>query len=168
MLSTTEAARSADLVVFNGKIATQDDRRSFVTALAVKDGRIVEAGRDRDAMRHAQRDTVCIDLNGRTVIPGLIDAHLQAIRGGSNFNLELRWDGVTSLADALDLLRRQVARTPAPQWVRVAAGWTALQFAEKRGPTVAELNAIAPDTPVFVQHLADSAWLNAAALRALG
>ncbi|ETP61551.1 amidohydrolase [Burkholderia dolosa PC543] len=168
VLSTTEAARSADLVVFNGKIATQDDRRSFVTALAVKDGRIVEAGRDRDAMRHAQRDTVCIDLNGRTVIPGLIDAHLQAIRGGSNFNLELRWDGVTSLADALDLLRRQVARTPAPQWVRVAAGWTALQFAEKRGPTVAELNAIAPDTPVFVQHLADSAWLNAAALRALG
>ncbi|MFP3632524.1 amidohydrolase family protein, partial [Burkholderia sp. SIMBA_045] len=85
-------------------------------------------------------------LHGRTVIPGLVDAHLQAIRGGQTFNLELRWDGIPSLADALDRLRRQVRRTPAPQWVRVAGGWSALQFAEKRGPTLAELNAIAPDT----------------------
>ncbi|HHT8993695.1 TPA: amidohydrolase [Burkholderia cenocepacia] len=168
VLRATEPARSADLVVFNGKIATQDERRSFVRALAVKDGTIVATGDDRDVLRHAHDDTACIDLNGRTVIPGLIDAHLQAIRGGMNFNLEVRWDGVPSLADALELLGRQVRRTPAPQWARVAGGWSALQFAEKRGPTTAELNAIAPDTPVFVQHLADSAWLNAAALRALG
>jgi predicted amidohydrolase YtcJ len=168
VLSATEPARSADLVVFNGKIATQDDQRSFVSALAVKDGRIVATGDDRDVMRHAHGDTTRIDLNGRTVIPGLVDAHLQAIRGGQTFNLELRWDGVPSLADALGLLRRQVRRTPAPQWVRVAGSWTALQFAEKRGPTAAELNAIAPDTPVFIQHLGDSAWLNAAALRAIG
>ncbi|VWC61126.1 amidohydrolase [Burkholderia contaminans] len=168
MLRATEPARAADLVVFNGKIATQDEQRSFVSALAVKDGRIVATGDDRDVLRHAHDDTTCIDLNGRTVIPGLVDAHLQAIRGGANFNLELRWDGVPSLAAALDLLHRQALRTPAPHWVRVGGGWTALQFAEKRGPTVAELNAIAPDTPVFVQHLGDSAWLNAAALRAIG
>lgn len=168
MLRATEPARSADLVVFNGKIATQDEQRSFVRALAVKDGTIVATGDDRDVLRHAHDDTTRIDLNGRTVIPGLIDAHLQAVRGGMNFNLEVRWDGVPSLADALELLGRQVRRTPAPQWARVAGGWTALQFAEKRGPTAAELNAIAPDTPVFIQHLGDSAWLNAAALRALG
>ena len=165
VLRATEPARAADLVVFNGKIATQDEQRSFVSALAVKDGRIVATGGDRDVLRHAHGDTTCIDLNGRTVIPGLVDAHLQAIRGGTHFNLELRWDGVPSLAAALDLLHRQAARTPAPHWVRVGGGWTALQFAEKRGPTVAELNAIAPDTPVFVRHLGDSAWLNAAALR---
>ncbi|MCI3974933.1 MULTISPECIES: amidohydrolase [Burkholderia] len=168
MLSATEPARAADLVVFNGKIATQDEQRSFVSALAVKDGRIVATGDDRDVLRHAHGDTACLDLNGRTVIPGLVDAHLQAIRGGTHFNLELRWDGVPSLAAALELLHRQAVRTPAPHWVRVGGGWTALQFAEKRGPTVAELNAIAPDTPVFVQHLGDSAWLNAAALRAIG
>ncbi|VWC79660.1 amidohydrolase [Burkholderia contaminans] len=168
MLRATEPARAADLVVFNGKIATQDEQRSFVSALAVKDGRIVATGGDRDVLRHAHGDTTCIDLNGRTAIPGLIDAHLQAIRGGTHFNLELRWDGVPSLAAALDLLHRQAERTPAPHWVRVGGGWTALQFAEKRGPTVAELNAIAPDTPVFVRHLGDSAWLNAAALRAIG
>ncbi|QCP53649.1 amidohydrolase [Trinickia violacea] len=168
MRKTGESARTAELVVYNGKIATQDDQRSFVTALAVAGGRILASGSDGEVTRHASDDTRRIDLNGRTVIPGLNDSHLPVIRGGLNFNMELRWDGVPSLAEALDMLRRQVARTPAPQWVRVVGGWTEFQFAEKRGPTVAELNEIAPDTPVFVLHLYDSALLNAAALRAAG
>ncbi|WP_419688855.1 amidohydrolase [Burkholderia theae] len=168
MLKATESAESADLIVFNGKIATQDDRQSFVTALAVKHGRILATGSGHEVMRHAGADTRRIDLNGRTAIPGLNDSHLHVIRGGLNFNLELRWDGVPTLAEALGMLRRQVLRTPAPQWVRVVGGWTEFQFAEKRGPTVAELNAIAPDTPVFILHLGDSALLNAAALRAIG
>ncbi len=168
MLRATQCAESADLIVYNGKIATQDDTQSFVTALAVKDGRILAAGSGHEVMRHAREHTLHIDLNGRTVIPGLNDSHLHVIRGGLNFNLELRWDGVPTLAEALCMLRRQVLRTPAPQWVRVVGGWTEFQFAEKRGPTAAELNAIAPDTPVFVMHLGDSALLNAAALRAIG
>ncbi|MGU7782100.1 amidohydrolase [Burkholderia sp. PU8-34] len=168
MHDTVEPARTADLVVYNGKITTQDDKRSFVTALAVKDGWIVASGNDREVLRHARDGALRIDLRGRTVIPGLNDSHLHVIRGGLNFNLELRWDGVPSLADALDMLRRQVARTPAPQWVRVVGGWSEFQFAEKRGPTLAELNDIAPRTPVFILHLYDSALLNAAALRALG
>ncbi|WP_321926198.1 amidohydrolase [Burkholderia sp. BCC1998] len=168
MLDTTAFAEAADLIVYNGKIATQDARQSFVTALAVKDGRILASGSGRDVLRHARDGTLRIDLNGRTVIPGLNDSHLHMIRGGLNFNLELRWDGVPTLADALGMLRRQVLRTPAPHWVRVVGGWTEFQFAEKRGPTVAELNAIAPDTPVFILHLGDSALLNAAALRAIG
>ncbi|WP_278651122.1 amidohydrolase [Burkholderia lata] len=168
MLNATESAESADLIVYNGKIATQDDRQSFVTALAVKDGRILAAGSGHEVMRHARGDTLRVDLNGRTVIPGLNDSHLHMIRGGLNFNLELRWEGVSTLATALCMLRRQVLRTPVSQWVRVVGGWTEFQFEEKRGPTVAELNAIAPDTPVFVMHLSDSALLNAAALRAIG
>lgn len=168
VLRATASAAAADLIVCNGKIATQDDRQSFVTALAVKDGRILAAGSGHDVMRHAHAGTQCIDLNGRTVIPGLNDSHLHMIRGGLNFNLELRWDGVPTLADALAMLRRQVLRTPAPHWVRVVGGWTEFQFAEKRGPTAAELNEIAPDTPVFIMHLGDSALLNAAALRAIG
>ncbi len=119
-------------------------------------------------MQFAHAGTQRVDLKGRTVIPGLNDSHLHVIRGGLNFNMELRWDGVPSLGDALDMLRRQVARTPAPQWVRVIGGWNELQFAERRGPTLEEINAIAPDTPVFILHLYDSALLNAAALRAVG
>ncbi|MEJ0003049.1 MAG: amidohydrolase [Pararobbsia sp.] len=158
----------ADAIFFNGKIATQDDKRSFVTALAVTNGRILATGSDRDVMQRAGAATRRIDLQGRTVIPGLNDSHLHVIRGGLNFNMELRWDGVPSLADALDMLRRQVARTPAPQWVRVVGGWNEHQFAERRGPTLDEINAIAPDTPVFLLHLYDSALLNAAALRTVG
>jgi predicted amidohydrolase YtcJ len=93
---------------------------------------------------------------------------MHPIRGGLHYNLELRWDGVPSLADALDMLRRQAARTPPPQWVRVVGGWTEFQFAERRMPTLKEINAAAPDTPVFVLHLYDRAWLNKAALRACG
>jgi predicted amidohydrolase YtcJ len=101
-------------------------------------------------------------------LPGLIDNHLHIIRGGLNFNMELRWDGVRSLADAMAMLKRQVAITPPPQWVRVVGGFTEHQFAEKRLPTIAELNVVAPDTPVFLLHLYDRAILNAAALRAVG
>src|SRR5579863_1110025 len=168
MNAQTNAAAFADTLFFNGKIATQDDKRSFVTALAVKDGKILAAGNDHEMAQRANEGTKRIDLCGRTVIPGLNDSHLHVIRGGLNFNMELRWDGVPSLADALSMLRRQVERTPAPQWVRVVGGWNELQFAEQRGPTLDEINAIAPDTPVFILHLYDSALLNAAALRAVG
>ena len=112
--------------------------------------------------------THVIDLQKRTVIPGLNDSHLHLIRGGLNYNLELRWEGVPSLADALRMLKDQVDRTPTPQWVRVVGGFTEHQFAEKRLPTIAELNAVAPDTPVFILHLYDRALLNAAALRVVG
>ena len=102
------------------------------------------------------------------MIPGLNDSHLHLIRGGLNFNMELRWDGVPSLADALRMLKEQAQRTPPPQWVRVVGGWTEFQFAERRMPTLDEINDAAKDTPVFVLHLYDRALLNGAALRACG
>src|SRR5882724_6585085 len=149
-------------------IATQDDRRSFASAVAIKDGRFLAVGADAEVMPHKGAATQVIDVGGRTVIPGLDDSHLHIIRGGLNYNLELRWDGVPSLADALRMLREQVQRTPPNHWVRVVGGWTEFQFAERRMPTVDEINAVAPDTPVFVLHLYDRALLNGAALRACG
>lgn len=168
MNAPSNAAATADFIYFNGKIATQDEQRSFVAALAVQQGKIVASGPDHEVKKWSHAGTQHIDLRGRTVIPGLNDSHLHVIRGGLNFNMELRWDGVPSLSDALEMLRQQVKRTPAPQWVRVIGGWNEFQFAERRGPTLAEINAIAPDTPVFILHLYDSALLNAAALRAVG
>src|SRR5271170_6181646 len=155
-----------DLILHNGSITTLDPKYPEATNVAIKDGRII--GVDDAEEYQPGPDTKVIDLKGRTVIPGLNDSHLHVIRGGLNFNLELRWDGVPSLADALQMLRKQVARTPAPQWVRVIGGWNELQFAERRLPTLDEINAIAPDTPVFILHLYDSAFLNGAALRAVG
>ena len=157
-----------DLILHNGRITTLDPAHPEATSLAIGGGRILWV--DEEARHDARSDASIrrLDLKGRRVVPGLYDSHLHVIRGGLNYNLELRWDGVTSLADALAMLRVQAARTPAPQWVRVVGGWSEFQFKEKRLPTLDELNAAAPDTPVFILHLYCQALLNRAALRAVG
>lgn len=158
----------ADLVLFNGSITTMDPARPNATAVALRSGRFVAVGPDAEILSLKGPGTRAIDLGGKRVIPGLNDSHLHVIRGGLNYNLELRWDGVPSLADAMRLLRAQAARTPPGQWVRVVGGFAELQFTERRLPTLAELNEAAPDTPVFILHLYDRALLNRAALRAVG
>jgi predicted amidohydrolase YtcJ len=156
----------ADLILHNGRIATLDQNYPEATNIAIKDGRIV--GVD-DAEQYSRGpNTKVIDLKGRRVIPGLNDSHLHVIRGGLNYNMELRWDGVPSLADAMRMLKQQVKRTPPGQWVRVVGGWSEFQFAERRMPTLEEINAAAPETPVFILHLYCRALLNKAALRACG
>ncbi|WP_211443291.1 amidohydrolase [Collimonas humicola] len=158
----------ADMILLNGRFHTVDQSQPLATAVAIQDGRFLAVGDAEDVMRHRGQDTQVIDLQGRTAIPGLNDSHMHLIRGGLNYNLELRWEGVPSLADALRMLKEQALRTPHPQWVRVVGGWTEFQFAEKRMPTLEEINAAAPDTPVFILHLYDRALLNRAALRAVG
>ncbi len=165
---STEPAPAADLILINGRVATMDPRRPRAAAAAIRGGRFVAVGDERDAMAHHAPGVPIIDARGKAVIPGLNDSHIHVIRGGLNYNLELRWDGVPSLADAMRMLREQAARTPPGQWVRVVGGFAELQFAERRLPTLAELNAAAPDTPVFILHLYDRALLNRAALRAVG
>jgi predicted amidohydrolase YtcJ len=158
---------SVDTILHNARIAT-NQVPSFVEAVAISAGKISAAGNDDEILRLREAGTQVIDANRRTVIPGLNDSHMHPIRGGLNYNMELRWDGVPSLAAALRMLKEQAARTTAPQWVRVVGGWTEFQFAERRMPTLDEINAAAPDTPVFILHLYDRAFLNGAALRALG
>jgi predicted amidohydrolase YtcJ len=163
----TETAVSAELILHNAKIAT-NSVPTFVEAIAITAGKITAAGKDEEILLLRGPQTRVVDGRRRTVIPGLNDSHMHPIRGGLNYNLELRWDGVPSLADALRMLKNQAERTPAPQWVRVIGGWTEFQFVERRMPTLDEINAVSPDTPVFVMHLYDRALLNAAALRAVG
>ncbi|GHG94644.1 amidohydrolase [Streptomyces rubradiris] len=163
-----EDGDAADLVVRNAKVHTGDPERPAATALAVRDGRITALGDEATVARHVGPRTRVVDALGRRIVPGLNDSHLHVIRGGLNYVLELRWDGVPSLRQALAMLREQAGRTPKGQWIRVVGGWTAEQFAERRMPTVAELNAAAPDTPVFVLHLYQSALMNRAAVRAAG
>jgi predicted amidohydrolase YtcJ len=157
-----------DLILRNGRFTTLDRAKPMASAVAIREGRFVAVGDDAEVVPLAGATTRVIDLKGRLVLPGLIDNHTHVVRGGLNFNMELRWDGVRSLDDAMNMLARQVAVTPPPQWVRVVGGFTEQQFVEKRLPTIDELNAIAPDTPVFILHLYDRALLNAAALRVVG
>lgn len=162
------SAAAPDLILHRGLITTLDSTKPAANAVAIKDGSFIAVGSDKEIMALAAPTTKVVDLRGRRALPGLIDNHTHVIRGGLNFNMELRWDGVRSLADAMAMLKRQVANTPPPQWVRVVGGFTEHQFVEKRLPTLDEINAIAPDTPVFLLHLYDRALLNGAALRAVG
>jgi predicted amidohydrolase YtcJ len=157
----------ADLIVTNAKIATLDPQRPSASALAVKDGKFVFIGEERDLEAFRGPGTKAIDAGGRTLIPGLNDSHLHAVRGGRFYNLELRWDGVKSIKRGLAMIREQAARTPKGQWVRVIGGWTPYQFEERRMPTVAELNEAAPDTPVFVLFLYSQALMNKSGMEAL-
>jgi predicted amidohydrolase YtcJ len=157
-----------DLILSNGRFATLDPANPQAEAVAVSGGRFTAVGSMAEVVPLAGPRTRVVDLGRRRAVPGLIDSHTHLIRGGLNYNLELRWDGLRSLADAMAMLRRQAEVTPPPQWVRVVGGFTEHQFAEKRLPTLDELNAAAPETPVFILHLYDRALLNRAALRAVG
>ncbi len=158
----------AETILFNGKVTTMDPDQPEASAVALSGGMVSMVGADADVLAQKNAATQVIDLQGARVIPGLIDSHTHIIRQGNNFAMELRWDTVPSLADGLAMLKAQAQRTPAGQWIRVVGGWSADQFAEKRLPTLEEINAAAPDVPVYVLHLYDRAWLNKAALRALG
>ncbi|PDZ70279.1 amidohydrolase [Bacillus cereus] len=156
-----------DIILYNGKITTLDPSQPEVSAIAITDGLITAVGGD-EILNSATEKTKKIDLKRKRAIPGLNDSHIHVIRGGLHYNMELRWEGVPSLAIALEMLKEQARRTPAPQWVRVVGGWSEFQFKERRLPTLEEINAVSEDTPVFVLHLYDRALVNRAGLRALG
>lgn len=158
----------ADLVLRNGRIHILNRRNDVVESIALRDGKVAAFGTAQDTARLVGPRTQVVDLAGRVVVPGLNDSHMHLINGGLQYNLEVRWDDVESVGEALQLLRRQVQRTPPGQWVRVLGGWSEFQFAEKRMPTIDELNAVSEDVPVMVLHFYDTALLNRAAVRALG
>src|SRR4051812_14108464 len=141
---------TTEIILHNGKITTLDPKQPEVQSVAIESGRFAAIGSDRDVLKLQGTNTQLINLGGRRAIPGLNDSHLHIIRGGLNYNMELRWDGVPSLADAMRLLKEQVKRTPPPQWVRVVGGWSEHQFAERRLPTLDEVNAVSAETPVFL------------------
>ncbi|TZG28091.1 amidohydrolase [Sphingomonas montanisoli] len=157
-----------DMIVTNARITTLDRANPSAQAVAIRDGKFLAVGSEQEVRAAAGPNAQVIDAKGRRLIPGLIDSHIHVIRGGLNYNMELRWEGVPTLADAMAMLKKQAENTPPPQWVRVVGGFTEHQFAEKRLPTIDEINAAAPETPVFILHLYDRALLNAAALRAVG
>src|SRR5260221_12964135 len=147
-------AQTADLILLHGRILTLDERSSVREAMAVSEGRIAALGRSTEIMELAGRKTRVVDLRGRTVIPGLIDSHIHAIRAALSYSVEVNWIGTSSLEEALGRIR-EAARTAKPgDWIVVAGGWTPEQFREKRRPTQSELAAVGggkppPPRPLF-------------------
>jgi predicted amidohydrolase YtcJ len=161
------AAQSADIVFVNGKILTLDRQFSTAEALAVRDGRIARVGSTAAVRELAGAGTRVIDLQGRTVIPGLIDSHLHAIRAALSFSTEVNWIGVRTLPEALARIREASRAMKPGAWLIVAGGWNVQQFKENRRPTQQELSAAAPDNPVYVQLGYGWAMLTPRATKAL-
>jgi hypothetical protein len=166
--ATAAHAQSADTILLNGKIVTLDAKSSVVQAVAIRGGRIMAVGSNDEIKKLAGASTKTVDVGGRTVIPGLIDSHIHALRAGLTYSVELSWIGVPSLAKGLELIREAARNSRPGTWIKIGGGWTEMQFPEKRGPTVEELAAAAPDRPVYVQRLYNTAWITPTGLKTMG
>jgi predicted amidohydrolase YtcJ len=152
----------AEWVFMNGKVVTVDSSFSIKEAIAIKNGRFVAVGTDTEMRRWIGRNTAVVNLAGRMMIPGLIDSHMHATVAGLTWNSELRWESVRSLADGLKQIEVAARNKAAGTWIVVGGGWATSQFPEKRLPTRAELDAVAPKYPVYIQYLRQAAVLNSA------
>ncbi len=158
-----------DLVLFNGKIITVDERFSIAQAVAVRGNQIVAVGTNQDVNRLAGAATRRIDLRGRSVIPGLIDNHMHLLRYGTTWIYEVRWDGVETRKEALEILRARTQKVKPGDWIYILGGWALEQFADDPKPfTRAELDKIAPNHPVFLQASYFEAFVNSRAAQLLG
>jgi predicted amidohydrolase YtcJ len=165
-----QAHEAPDTLLVNGRIvrfgATPD--AAPAEALAVRAGRITALGRTKDLRATAGPATRVIDLGGRTVIPGLIDSHIHAIRAGLTHGSEVDWIGARSIREAMSRLKAKAGDTSRDAWLVVAGGWTEAQFAERRRPTRAEIARAAPGRKVYVQRLYTHVLLSPGGLEALG
>ena len=157
----------AELVLRNGNILTMDANAPRASALAIRGERLIAVGDEASLAAHIGPDTRVVDLQGRTVVPGLIDTHIHAIRGGQTYTFETYWFDAATLAEGLARLQRDASRRPADHWVAVVGSWHPRQFQEGRAPTMADLDQAVPTHPAYVQYLYDYALLNTRGIEAL-
>jgi len=164
-----QQAPAADVVLTNGKIITVDARFTIAQAVAVRGDRLVAVGSNADINKLAGPNTRRIDLGGKAVIPGLIDAHAHLTRGAETWTTEARFDDVASRKQALDIVRAKAAELGAGKWVYNRGGWSYDQFTDNPTPlTRAELDAAAPNNPVYLQFSRCCAFLNQKGIDAMG
>lgn len=165
--ATSAHAQKADLIVTNAKIVTLDSASTIAQALAVREGKIVAVG-GNDAMEGLFGPaTRRVDAGGRTIIPGLIDSHIHAVRAGLTYATEVNWIGAKTIPEAMERLRQAAKARPA-SWIIVAGGWSELQFAENRRPTLAEVTSAVPDNPAYIQLFYSALLMTPKAQQALG
>lgn len=162
-------AVTVDTVLINGKILTVDSNFSIAEAIAIDGSRIVAVGDSTSVSELAGEATNVIDLQGKTVIPGLIDNHMHFVRAAQRWNLQARIDGVNSRAEALEIIAEKAASMPPGEWLMVQGGWSEGQFADEPGGfTIEELDAAAPNNPLFLQVIYTTVYANSLALEAVG
>ncbi|MDG2089166.1 MAG: amidohydrolase [Arenicellaceae bacterium] len=159
----------ADWVLTNGQILTVDADFNTVEAMAVKDGLILATGSNEEMMEYAGLDSSVTDLDGQTIVPGLIDNHMHFVRGTKHWYRLIRWDGVKSRAEALDMVKQRAAQLPEGEWLMVMGGFIFDQFQDNSETfSVEELDEVLPDRPLYIQEAYSRAFVNSAALGAAG
>ena len=141
-----------DIVLYDGRISTVDKRNSTVEAIAIRDGEIMATGTSRSVKKLAAHGTKVIDLNGRRVLPGLIDGHLHGMREGYHcWTQVVRLDLITSRAKPLAAYANKAAELPDGRWIWTTfGGWSVTQLDDPRIFTFDELTAAAPNNPVWI------------------
>lgn len=161
-------AAPADTVLRNGRIITVDGQDSVVEALAISGGRIVKTGSNAEMAALTGPKTQVIDLKGRTATPGLIDTHAHILSTGISELFEIPLGGARSVKDMVDAVAARVAKTPKGEWIS-GSGWDEGKFADGRYPTAADLDAVSPDNPVWLENTTGHYGVaNSAALRLAG
>ena len=163
------AQESPDQIFLNGKIATVDDFFSISEAVAIKGERILAVGTNEEIESLSEPSTPRTDLDGRTVIPGLIDNHNHVVRATEYWPNEARLDGVTSRSEALEILNAKAETLASGNWLMSLGGWSEAQFTDSQADfTLAELDAVAPERPAFIQSVYHHAFGNTAWFNAMG
>ena len=148
-MAANAAAQEPEIFLTNGNIVTLDADDTVVNSVLVRQGRIAAVGNDLQASAEAR----VIDLEGRTLIPGLMDSHVHFIRAGLRPGYDLREvESVRSVAQLQAALGAKAAEIPAGELITIVGGWAPVQLAENRFPTLAELDEALPDNPVYI-HL---------------
>ena len=163
------AQESPDQIFLNGKIATVDDFFSISEAVAIKGDRILAVGTNEEIESLSEPSTPRTNLDGRTVIPGLIDNHNHVVRATEYWPNEARLDGVTNRSEALEMLSAKAETLASSNWLMSLGGWSEAQFIDSQADfTLAELDAVAPGRPAFIQSVYHHAFGNTAWFNAMG
>jgi len=170
ILLLTLRMQSADLVLHNGKVITVDSADRIAQAIAIRGQKIIAVGSDADVLKLAGKTTRRVDLKGRAVTPGLIDAHIHFAPSGVEryTRLDVGYAAAKSVADIVHLVGARARETAAGGWI-IGTGWDEGKLAEKRYVTAADLDAVAGDQPVALVHTTGHYLVaNSAALRIAG
>ena len=144
-------AQTADSILINGKILTVDAKDSVAQAIAIANGKIIAVGTTPDIQRRAGPATRVIDLHGLTATPGLIDTHAHMAEGGVDEMFHVVLSDVSSVDQALAKVREKVASLKPGEWL-VGAGWDEGKLAERRYLLASDLDKVAPNNPVWLEH----------------
>lgn len=172
LLCAPRVARSApcidaDVIIRDGHLITMNSAIPSATAMAIRDGKILAIGADKEISACASSRSRIIDLQGRTALPGLIDVHTHAMEWAEGIvrnQLDVGYPKVHSVSDIVAMVRELAAKTPKGHWIR-GAGWDDAKLTEHRYINRKDLDAVSPDNPVYLEHVSGHlAAVNSAAL----